>query len=67
MEGALEAYRAAGHEIVGAVMAGGTEKIGPEGITSIGGTEVRALRRSESGPRRGNHGAEARVDSGSLR
>src|SRR3989337_2056790 len=42
VEGALEAYRAAGHEILGAVMAGGTEKIGPEGINSIGGTEVRA-------------------------
>jgi len=42
VEGALEAYKAAGHEIVGAVMAGGTEKIGPEGITSIGGTEVRS-------------------------
>jgi cyclic 2,3-diphosphoglycerate synthase len=42
IEGALEAYRAAGHEILGAVMAGGNEKIGPEGIASIGRTEVRA-------------------------
>ncbi|MGH2774005.1 MAG: 2,3-diphosphoglycerate synthetase [Actinomycetota bacterium] len=42
VEGALEAYRGAGHEILGAVMAGGTEKVGPEGLTSIGQTEVRS-------------------------
>lgn len=41
VEGALEAYRAAGHEVLCAVMAGGTEKIGAEGLSSIGQTEVR--------------------------
>jgi cyclic 2,3-diphosphoglycerate synthase len=41
VEGALEAYRAAGHEILAAVMAGGTEKIGTEGLATIGRTEVR--------------------------
>jgi len=41
VEAALEAYRAAGHEVLGAVMAGGTEKIGTERLTRIGQTEVR--------------------------
>ncbi|MGH2698883.1 MAG: 2,3-diphosphoglycerate synthetase [Actinomycetota bacterium] len=42
IEGALEAYRAAGHEILGAVLAGGTEKLGAGGLDSIGSIPVRS-------------------------
>lgn len=42
IEDALESMRAAGHEILGAVMAGGTEKIGVSGLRGIGSVEVRS-------------------------
>ncbi|MGH2695086.1 MAG: cyclic 2,3-diphosphoglycerate synthetase, partial [Actinomycetota bacterium] len=44
VEAALEAYRAAGYEVLGAIMAGGTEKISPEGLTSLGRTPVHTSR-----------------------
>ncbi|MGH2751714.1 MAG: 2,3-diphosphoglycerate synthetase [Actinomycetota bacterium] len=42
VEGALEAYAAMGHELLGAVMAGGTEKLGAGGLSRLGGLEVRS-------------------------
>ena len=42
VEAAIESYRAAGHEVLGAVMAGGTEKIASSTLTSIGRTQVRS-------------------------
>jgi cyclic 2,3-diphosphoglycerate synthase len=42
VEGAIEAYRGAGHEIMGAVLAGGTEKLGAAGLSEIAGLTVRS-------------------------